>query len=302
MAMPFDLDAFLAASGPIPGVLTRDSGRPGPHVLINALTHGNEPCGLAAIDWVLRERPPLLSGRLTLVLANIDAHRLHDPAAPASGRALDEDLNRIWAPDLLAAPAASRERARAAMLHPVYGDADILLDIHSMATPGRPLLLYHRTPRAAALLPRLRADQDRLRFEAPVHDGILLIEQAPFLDDAARAAFVIECGQHGRPETDRYARDFAISLLAAAGLIATPAAEPSGAAPHRVKAVSMLHAEGDDFRWHAPMSGFEEVAPDAPFAADSVRAYRAPFAGCVIALPRRAPRRGQEAAILAIAE
>ena len=30
-----------------------DSGRPGPKVMVQALTHGNEFCGAIALDWLL---------------------------------------------------------------------------------------------------------------------------------------------------------------------------------------------------------------------------------------------------------
>jgi predicted deacylase len=32
-----------------------DSGRPGPNVMVQALTHGNGLCGAIALDWLLRE-------------------------------------------------------------------------------------------------------------------------------------------------------------------------------------------------------------------------------------------------------
>ena len=35
-------------------VTTQDGGRPGPHVVVNALTHGNEYCGAIALDFLFR--------------------------------------------------------------------------------------------------------------------------------------------------------------------------------------------------------------------------------------------------------
>ena len=44
--LPRDLSAYRQGNVGIDYVHRFDSGRPGPHVLINALTHGNEFCGM----------------------------------------------------------------------------------------------------------------------------------------------------------------------------------------------------------------------------------------------------------------
>ena len=49
-----DISAYAAGNTGIPYVTGFDSGRPGPHVLVNALTHGNEICGAIAIDELFR--------------------------------------------------------------------------------------------------------------------------------------------------------------------------------------------------------------------------------------------------------
>ena len=42
-----------------------DSGRPGPHVMVQALTHGNEWCGAIAVDSLLRAGVRPRQGRLS---------------------------------------------------------------------------------------------------------------------------------------------------------------------------------------------------------------------------------------------
>ena len=50
---------------------------------------------------------------------------------------IDEDLNRVWNPDVLNGPRITAETSRARELRPFIDEADFLLDIHSM---------QHKTP------------------------------------------------------------------------------------------------------------------------------------------------------------
>jgi hypothetical protein len=56
-----------------------DSGGPGPNVMAQALTHGNEICGAIALDWLLRQRFRPQRGSLTLAFANVEAYARFDP-------------------------------------------------------------------------------------------------------------------------------------------------------------------------------------------------------------------------------
>ena len=51
--LPRDLSPYKAGNVGIDYVHRFESGRPGPHVLINALTHGNEFCGMTAATYLL---------------------------------------------------------------------------------------------------------------------------------------------------------------------------------------------------------------------------------------------------------
>src|SRR5262249_39069475 len=56
-----DLTAYEAGNTGIPYVWRFASERPGPALMINALTHGNELCGAIALDFLFREQVrPLL--------------------------------------------------------------------------------------------------------------------------------------------------------------------------------------------------------------------------------------------------
>jgi predicted deacylase len=50
-----DIERWQVGNSGIPFVWTFTSDRPGPHVTIQALTHGNEVCGAISNDWCLSE-------------------------------------------------------------------------------------------------------------------------------------------------------------------------------------------------------------------------------------------------------
>ena len=129
-----DLKAAAGNTG-IPYLTTFDSQRPGPHVLVNALTHGNELCGAVALDRLLRDG--------------------FDPANPSASRFIDEDFNRLWDQATLDGPRDSVELQRARALRPVVEAADYLLDLHSMQHATEPLMLAGLTDKSLALARRV---------------------------------------------------------------------------------------------------------------------------------------------------
>ena len=109
-------------------VHTFESSKPGPHVLVNALTHGNEICGAIVVDRLLRRGLRPVRGTLTLAFANIEAFSRFDPRNPYASRFVDEDFNRVWTPAVLDGSGGSIELTRARELRPFLEAADYLLD------------------------------------------------------------------------------------------------------------------------------------------------------------------------------
>ena len=50
-----DIRPYRAGNCGIEYVTSFDSGKAGPHLMLAALTHGNELCGAIALDWLLRQ-------------------------------------------------------------------------------------------------------------------------------------------------------------------------------------------------------------------------------------------------------
>jgi predicted deacylase len=93
---PPDITDWLGGNIGLPGFSSFRGPRPGPHVAILALTHGNEFAGAIVLDRLLREGLRPLRGMLTLGFCNIAAFERFNPAHPTTSRFIDEDFNRIW--------------------------------------------------------------------------------------------------------------------------------------------------------------------------------------------------------------
>jgi succinylglutamate desuccinylase len=195
-----DLPSPHALSGSncgTPGVWRFDSSRPGQRVVITALVHGNEVCGAAALWDVVQQKPVPQSGLLTLVFCNLAAYAKLNDANKDECRLVDEDLNRVWGRlEQQATEADTYEMRRAREILPFVGDADVLLDIHSMTSPAPALGLVGRAAKNVQFARRIGYPA-LLVQDAGHAAGLRLIDRGPFASpDAKPVAMLIECGAH----------------------------------------------------------------------------------------------------------
>lgn len=202
----------------VPWVHVFDSELPGPRVLVQALTHGNEICGAIALDWLLRSGFRPGRGRLTLAFANVEAYARFDPANPYPSRCVDEDYNRVWADETLMGPRGSVELRRARQLQPFVDEAELLLDIHSMSEPCRPLMVCGTADKNAAFARELGMPADLL-LDTGHAAGLRMVERGGFGDPASpKRALLIECGQHWEAAAADVAVDSLVRFLGLTGL------------------------------------------------------------------------------------
>lgn len=299
---PPDIERYRDGGTGIDFVHSWDSGRPGRHVMIAALTHGNEICGAIALDYLfgLNLRPK--TGRLTFGFVNVEAFRRFDPAAPYVSRFVDEDFNRLWVEDRLDGPGSSAELARARQLRPLFDTVDDLLDIHSMTSQSPPLMLINKLDKHIAMARRVGYPADVAA--GPVYaPGKRIIEYTPFDDRATdKTALLVECGQHWAKSTGEVARDTALRFLVATGVMTAEAAEAhlhrKTAPGQRVLEVTHgVTARTDAFRFVSDFVGCETfAAAGAPIAEDGGETVRTPYDGCVLIMPNHRSRAGQRAA------
>ncbi|HEY4065628.1 MAG TPA: M14 family metallopeptidase [Burkholderiaceae bacterium] len=283
-----------------PYVHVFDSGRPGPHAMVNALTHGNEVCGAIAVkellDLGLRPR----RGRLTLSFANTAAYERFDPLRPLASRFVDQDFNRVWSPRVLDdLDKTSCELARARALRPFVDAAELLLDLHSMQEFSPPLGLSGPLDKGIALARAVGAPQHVI-VDAGHPEGVRMRDYGGFGDPASsKNALLVECGQHWQLESVTVARDSVARFLRHAGVIEARDLPPDWLLPDPparliVQVTEPVVANGPDFRFAAPYTGLERIAE-----AGSVIGWRdgepvrTPYPDCVLVMPSaRQPRAG----------
>jgi predicted deacylase len=297
---PPDIGRYRAGNTGIDYATTFDSGVAGPHVLVNALTHGNEICGAVAVAALFESGVRPVRGKLTLCFANIAAYRGFDRANPAASRYVDEDFNRLWDASTLSGARRSSELTRARLLRALYASADLLLDIHSMQHATAPLMLVGIAPKGERLARKLGAPELLVRDRGHAA-GSRLRDYAAFADEAqAATALLIECGQHWEQRAAEVARDVSWRFLAATGVLAeAKAAEilAHPAPPQRLVMVTeVITIASDDFRFAGDYLGLE-IIPKAGtvIARDAGRDIRTPHDDCVLIMPSRRLARGQTA-------
>ena len=146
-----DITRWLAGNTGVPGFTSFAGPTPGPHVMVLALTHGNEIAGAIALDRLLAAGIRPLRGRLTLGFVNLAAFARFDPDQPTTSRFVDEDMNRVWDAAMLDGALRSVELARAREIRALVESADVLLDLHSMLWPSDALILCGPTARGSAM-------------------------------------------------------------------------------------------------------------------------------------------------------
>ena len=214
-----DLARWAPGNGSLPYVWRFASDRPGPHVVVQALTHGNEVCGAIALDWLLRERPAPARGRLTLAFANVEAYARFDLDDPDASRFIDEDYNRVWADEALFGRRDSLELRRARRLRPFVDEADFILDLHSMHEPGRPIMVCGTAEKNAAFAREIGVPADLL-LDTGHPAGLRMIERGGFGDPASpKRAVLIECGQHWEKPAADVAIDTLLRFLRTTGVV-----------------------------------------------------------------------------------
>ena len=291
---PPDLRPWLG--GEVAGVVTRDSGAPGPHAALVGLMHGNEIAGAVLLDALLREGLAPRRGRLSFVFANLDAYARFDPSDPTASRFVEEDMNRLWAEEVLAGPARSLELRRAQTLLPFLRSVDLLLDLHSMLLQPVPILLAGQSEAALALARQVGAPP-LVVADAGHPTGLRLLDHAHFARGRARA-LLLEAGLHWEPETVSVMREGALRFLAAAGML--PAAAPPAAPPRVARVTHTIVPASHRFAFVARFRGGEVIAEAGTLlATDGEQEIRTPYPDCLLVMPALRPVRGHTAVRLA---
>lgn len=295
-----DISPWRKGNTGIDYATTLDSGKPGPHVMITALAHGNEICGAIVLDELLRAGIRPLQGKLTLLFCNIAAFERFDPDQPEASRWVEEDFNRVWTTEVLDGPRNTVDLQRARIIRPLIDSADLLLDIHSMQHPSEPLLLAG--PLVKGRLLAAEVGYPALAVcDAGHAAGRRMRDYAGFGDAASpKNALLVECGQHWAKRTVEVARETTLRFLARFGII-DPERGPfrfADTLPAQ-KTVEVTHPvtiTAELFRFARVFTGLEVIEQAGTLIGwDGEREVRTPYDHCVLVMPSKRLYRGQTA-------
>lgn len=301
---PPDISAYAAGNAGVPYIWTFDSGVPGPHVMVSAIVHGNEPCGAIAIDALMQKDVRPIAGRLTFGFMNVAAYEAFDPADPNATRWLDEDFNRVWNIDVLEGDRDSIELRRAREVRPVLDEVDYLFDLHTMQHLAPPLMMSGRHQKAKTLAGKMGVPE-RVVGDAGHAAGRRMRDYAAFDDPAsARTALLIECGQHWETASGALAHDSTARFLVATGAVGADLLADSGDPADEQKFFTVVEAvtiTSEKFTFAQRFTGGEILAEAGTLIGhDGDREVRTPADNIMLVMPSKRLWKGQTAVRLAV--
>jgi predicted deacylase len=291
---PPDISSYRKGNGGVDYVHVLDSGRPGPNVMVQALTHGNEFSGAIALDFLFREKVGPVKGKLVFAFANVAAFARFDFDDPDRSRYIDEDYNRVWAEAVLGGTRDSAELRRARELRRFVDAADYLLDLHTMTEPCRPIMVCGMLDKGAELARRVGMPADLL-IDTGHPAGLRMRDRGGFGDPASpKNALLIEAGQHWEKSSVDVAIDTTLRFLQVTGVLESAWVKPRlrlepPKEQRLVRVTEPVTAATPGFRFARPWKGLE-VIPRAGtvVATDGEKVWRTPYDDCVLVMPSTA--------------
>jgi hypothetical protein len=212
-----------------------------PEIAVVAAIHGDEPCGVHAVETLLDE-PPVLQRPVKLVIAN-------ERALDRDVRFIDTDLNRAFPGDSTAE--AHEQRLAADLLDELRGCRTI--GLHATQSTSKPFAIVTETgPLAETVCPQLSV-------EAVVEAGAC--------GDTALGAHVgaieVECGRQGSEQAAGTAERLVSEFLQATDAI------PGTESPERTLPVYRLQQpipKRDATAYDVLVPNFEQVEEGTPYA------------------------------------
>jgi predicted deacylase len=300
---PPDILPWVAGNVGLPGVTTLESDRPGPHVALLSLMHGNELAGAIVLDRLMRDGLRPVRGKLSFGFLNLAAFDRFDPLRPTASRFLDEDMNRVWDEAILDGPRHSIELDRAREIRSFVDTVDVLLDLHSMLWPSDALILSgvpakgRTMAEAIGTPPLVVADHGHV-------NGRRLIDYTRFSAvETPYAGCLVEAGQHWEQATVDTMLASVAGLLRHLDVVAPDAPLPPAAPslPTRLATVTTaVTATTSSFAFVQTYRGGDIIPRrDTLIAMDGDTEIRTPHDDCLLVMPSLRPSRGHTAVRLA---
>ncbi|SFJ95582.1 Succinylglutamate desuccinylase [Pseudovibrio ascidiaceicola] len=298
-AYPIEIDfpdilPYKVGNTGVDWITTFDSGTAGPHVMISALVHGNEPCGAVALDWLFKQEVRPVQGKLSFAFMNVAAYNSFDRNDPTASRYLDQDFNRVWQNCSLNGPEVTRELERAREVRPVVETVDYLLDLHSMQHKNAPLMLAGDQEKGRALAKQV-ADPEWIICDSGHAEGKRLRDYDGFGEPTSpKAALLLEAGQHWEAAAGPRAIAASIRFLRATECVSADfgeaflAEQPPLVPQKTIEIVAPVTVQNESFRFSEDYLGMEVIAEKGTvIAMDGDTPVTTPHDNCVLIMPSR---------------
>lgn len=297
---PVDITPYKSGNTGVDYVTTFDSGNPGFHVMITAVTHGNELCGAITLDHFFKNDVRPIAGKITFAFSNYQAYQSFDPANPSASRFVEEDMNRVWGDDVLNGPRDTVETLRAREIQPILDQADMLLDIHSMQHPTPALMLCGPLAKGQQLAKDLAAP-DYVVSDKGHAAGKRMRDYGGFGDPMSdKNALLLEAGQHWEASSAAVSIDVALRFLKLFGAIDMDTLMedhlPLGEDQALIEVTHPITITAEQFRWENAYTGFECLEQEGTIIGwNDDEPVRTPYDDCILIMPNRRLHKGQTA-------
>lgn len=214
--------------------------------------HGDEPCGVHAVETLLAD-PPALEKPVKFIVAN-------ERAIEAGTRYVDEDLNRAFPGD---PDGKTHERRLAASLADELVGCEILA-LHSTQSHPEPFALVNRVETFERRICR-HLSVDAVVETCDFTEG-RLFEVSPRLVE-------VECGYQGSATAAENAVSITRGFLAATGALSTPITANGGSGDHPIYRLTHRLPKDPAEHYEVLVSNFSRVAAGEPYARADNREY-----------------------------
>ena len=244
-----------------------DSGQPGLTVCISGGVHGDETCGVKAIEKLEKEllsKEKLLSGRVLTLIANQEAIKLKK-------RFVDFDLNRAFGNSSAIGHESNLAKNIASHLQGI----DYLLDLHSTSAPTKPFCAGILTKRHIEIFKMIGVEYYTYGWE--IHRGhSMLIDEVNRLGGIG---VIVECGKTDDLKTDEIAYKSVKNLLQKFKIFPISNYQFSVENHIIIKIEQIIKAQSNDFTFTRHFSNLYETKADEIIAYDNKKSihYKYPF-------------------------
>lgn len=263
--------------------------QPGPRLLVSAAVHGNEVCGVTAIQRLIAA---LDGGALALRCGTLSCIPIVNPLAHALGRREgDRNLNRNLRPPVV--PQDFEDRI-ARPLCRWLTDHEVLLDLHSFQGQGKPFAMLGPRNNSGELEPfthelaegRLAAcvgtervvegwlstyalglqrraakaggGSRRASLQQDPHYGVGSTE---YMRSQGGYGITLECGQHEDPAAPEFAYLAILRTLVLLGMLDAAVVEPRPTAkPEMLQLYEVIDREHENDRFERAWASFDPIS------------------------------------------